>query len=251
VLSAVAAMGTVGLSVFGAAGSAQASTDTQWHLVYRGHSAGLQDAVAISKTNAWAVGTIGGNTPTGPQFMHWNGKAWSVYNIHNITKYQPIAIGASAANNVWAFGENETANPQEYALIFNGSTWTSKLLPEGFMTGEEAVLGPASVWAVTNQPCTITGQSACTVVVHWNGSGRSSATVPGKVLAVDSVGGHAFFYALTDMKFAFNSGSGFGVAFHAVAPIPGSASAWGVGGRGSGNQSPWTTTLVAVNGPLP
>ena len=209
-LGAVTAVMTLGASVFGASGSAMAATDTQWHVAYRGHAAGLYDAVATSKTNAWAVGTTGSGSTQRPQFMHWNGKAWSVYNIHNITKFDPSSVKASAANNVWAFGYNDgdiADNP--YALIFNGSAWRSKPLPEGFQIGEEAVLSPTSVWAVTNQSCTITGQSRCTVLVHWNGSGWSSTTVPGEVVSVDSVGGHAFFLALTNMKF-YSNGLGFG-----------------------------------------
>ena len=56
-LGAVTAMTIVGLSVFGAAGSAQASTNTQWNVAYKGHAAGLYDVTAISKTDAWTVGT--------------------------------------------------------------------------------------------------------------------------------------------------------------------------------------------------
>jgi hypothetical protein len=209
-LGAVTAVMAVGLSVLGAVGSAQASTDIQWHVAYRGHAAGLYDVTATSATNAWAVGITGSGTSIRPQFMHWNGKAWSVYNISNITKFTPTAIGASAANNVWAFGYNDgpiSDNP--YALIFNGSKWTSKKLPEGWEIGKEAVLSPSSVWGVTYQPCTITGQSRCTVLVHWNGVGWTSAKVPGEVVSVDSVGGHAFFLALINMKF-YSSGLGIG-----------------------------------------
>lgn len=67
--------------------------------------------------------------------MHWNGKAWSVYDIHDIAKFVPGVVGASAANNVWAFGLNELAVPKPYALIFNGGTWRSMPLPEGLMWG--------------------------------------------------------------------------------------------------------------------
>src|SRR5215475_2875371 len=207
---AVTAAVAVGLSVFGAAASAQAATEIQWHVVYRGHAAGLYDVTAISATSAWAVGTTGRGSSIRPQFMHWNGKAWSVYNISNITKFTPTSVKASAANNVWAFGYNDgpiSDNP--YALIFNGSRWTSKRLPEGWLIGDEAVLSPASVWGVTNQPCTITGQSRCTVLVHWNGVGWTSVTVPGDVVSVDSVGGHAFFLALINMKFS-STGLGIG-----------------------------------------
>jgi hypothetical protein len=209
-LAAVTAAIAAGLSVFGAPGGAQAATDIQWHLVYRGHAAGLYDVTATSKTNAWAVGTTGSGSSVRPQFMHWNGKAWSVYNISNITKFTPTSIKASAATNVWAFGYNDgpiADNP--YALIFNGSKWTSKPLPEGWVIGDEAVLSPAGVWGVTNQPCTITGQSRCTVLVHWNGVGWTSVTVPGEVVSVDSVGGHAFFLALINMKF-YSTGLGIG-----------------------------------------
>ncbi len=56
---------------------------------------------AISKTNAWAVGTTGSvSAQRHPQFMHWNGKTWSVYNIPNITKFRPTSVKATAPNNV-------------------------------------------------------------------------------------------------------------------------------------------------------
>lgn len=45
--------------------------------------------------------------------------------------------------------------------------------------------------------------------MHWNGSRWSSTTVPGEVKCVASVGGHAFFLALTNMKFS-SSGLGIG-----------------------------------------
>ena len=70
-LSAVTAAIAVGLFVFGAAGSAQAAADIQWHVVYRSHAAGLYDVTAISTTNAWAVGTTGSGSSIRPQFMHW------------------------------------------------------------------------------------------------------------------------------------------------------------------------------------
>lgn len=374
-LGAVTAAMVVGLSVFGAAGSAQAATDIQWHVVYRGHAAGLYSVTATSTTNAWAVGTTGSGSSLHEQFMHWNGKAWSVYNISNIDLFNPVAVEASAADNVWAFGYNDgdiDTNP--WALIFNGSTWTPKQLPAGFVPGVEAVLSPTSVWGISNtQTCTWPGQSECTVVVHWNGTDWSTTMLPGQVQAIDAEDGHAYFLSLTDMKF-YSDGTGFGkpviyepttkwltypgpaglqiinqgadvavesngqrylegeltwgdnpvsfyhgtgastwstisvpasdcppgtsgdcplvinpdltyddadgfwagysahytgtawvntdffgpsfgstwaASFQAVAAIPGSASVWGVGGIGSGDESPWTNTLVAVNGSLP
>src|SRR5262245_51149147 len=74
-LCAITAAVAVGLSVFGVPGSAQAATDIQWHVVYRGHAAGLYDVTATSRTNAWAVGITGSGSSMRPQFMHWNGKA--------------------------------------------------------------------------------------------------------------------------------------------------------------------------------
>ncbi len=196
---------TVGLSVFGAAGSAQAATSFQWNIAYRGHDAGLYDVTATSKTNAWAVGITGSGSSARPQFMHWNGKAWSVESISNISKFAPTAIGASAADNVWAFGYNGgQLDASPYALIFNGRNWTGKQLPDGFQVGEEAVLSPTSVWAATNQACTITGQSRCTLLVHWFGSGWASVKVPGEVVSAVAANGHAYFLALADVKFGAN-----------------------------------------------
>jgi hypothetical protein len=206
-LSALAAAAlAVVLSAFGTAGSAQAAAaPAEWHLVYRGHAPGLNDVTAISKTNAWAVGTTGSGSAQRPQFMHWNGRSWAVYSIHNITKFDPGSVKATAPNNVWAFGDNDgqiADNP--YALIYHGSNeWTSLKLPAGWQVGDEAVLSPTNVWGVTNseQECSVPGSSRCTLLWHWNGTKWSSVAVPGDVESAAAVGGHAFFLALTDMKF--------------------------------------------------
>jgi hypothetical protein len=209
-LGVVTAMATVGLSVFGAVGSAQAATNTQWNVAYKGHAAGLYDVTAISKTDAWAVGTTGSGIGQRPQFMHWDGKAWSVYGIHNITKFSPMSVKATAANNVWAFGYNDgDIDDNPYALIFNGSSWRSMKLPEGFDPAQAVVGSSTNVWGVTNQSCTVTGQSRCTVLARWNGSAWSSVTVGGEVVSVNSVGGHVFFLALINMKF-YSNGLGIG-----------------------------------------
>ena len=212
-LSAVAAAAAaVGLSVLGTAGTAQAATTPVWQLVYRGHAAGLDDVTAISKTNAWAVGTTNGGTSSQrPQLMHWDGHAWGVVNVSNITKFDPTSVKATAPNNVWAFGYNDgVIADNQYALIYHGSNeWSSLKLPDGFQPGMDAVLSPTNVWGVTNQGCE-TGPTSqrCTVLVHWNGSSWSTVTVAGEVTSVTAVGGHVFFLALTNMKFSASLGIG-------------------------------------------
>jgi hypothetical protein len=211
----VAAATAAGLAAFGSAGTARAATGpAQWHLAYRGHAAGLDDVTAVSAADAWAVGVAGTPSTGHPQFMHWDGKAWSVYNISGITKFRPTSVKASAPNNVWAFGYNDAqVDDNPFAVIYHGSNEVTALkLPAGWQVGHEAVLSPTSVWGESNQGCSIAGSSVCTVLWHWNGTKWTSAAVPGQVESVTAVGGHVFFLALTGVKFPANDGlASFGI----------------------------------------
>jgi hypothetical protein len=197
-----AAAAAIGLAAFGPASTADASAlpVPSWHLTYDAHAPALDSVAALSKDNAWAAGTTGSGTGQRPQFMHWNGKSWAVYNISNITKFSPVTVAASAANNVWTFGWNDgnvLTNP--YAIIYHGSNEVSSLkLPASFDPSEVAVLSPTSVWGVATQGCGTGGNDEC--LEHWNGTGWSATDVPGRVISATSVGGHAFFLVLTNVK---------------------------------------------------
>jgi hypothetical protein len=66
----------------------------------------LQDVVAVSSTNAWAVGALATRTSHRTVAMHWNGKAWKIVRSANpSSKYQAFAaVTADSARSVWAVG---------------------------------------------------------------------------------------------------------------------------------------------------
>jgi hypothetical protein len=85
--------------------------------------------VASSAHDAWALGGTTGNDGDGPMGTpvaeHWNGKAWSQYNLPRGVADHIIAASAPAGNDIWAvtqFGG--------YILHWNGKAWSlAKRLP--------------------------------------------------------------------------------------------------------------------------
>lgn len=146
----------------------------------------LLGVVAISTTDAWAVGdfstsaTVNGNRSL---IEHWNGASWSVVPSPNPSTEGDglTAITALGPHNVWAIGSFETNNQGAnlpLILHWNGATWSMVTagLPTGgntFLQGITA-LSPTDIWAV--------GQAGfgSNIELHWNGSTWSvtSASFP-------------------------------------------------------------------------
>jgi len=213
-LGAVAVMAAAAcLAAFGTAGSAQASTSTpEWHLDYRGHAPALTSVTAVTADNAWAVGTTGTGSSLRPQIMHWNGKSWSVYSIHNIDKFQPVSV-QYANGALWIFGYNDgDIDDNPYALIYRGNNvWTSLKLPDQFQPSEAALVGPNDVWGFANTGgnpgCAGSRSTPCSNLEHWNGASWTEVLVDGEVTDLTAVGGHVFILALTGVK----HGSGYNI----------------------------------------
>src|SRR5204863_7431799 len=79
---------------------------SSWHQVQlpptSGSNSTLNDVVALSPTNAWAVGMDGDRTLV----MHWDGTAWtrvpSPTNIYDAFN----SVTAVSANDIWAAGND-------------------------------------------------------------------------------------------------------------------------------------------------
>lgn len=116
----------------------------------------LNGVVAISPTDAWAVGntvdTVSGSfLPDKPIAMHWNGTAWSVATLPNLGGSGLLAsVTANSPTSVWAAGP---ADGTTSVLHWNGTSWTPETTPVGpdgqpVMKGISAVPGSATeVWA--------------------------------------------------------------------------------------------------------
>jgi hypothetical protein len=110
----------------------------------------LKDVVALSPTNAWAVGytdSFGGAASA--VALHWNGTSWSVAPAPALGTLDTIT--ALSATDIWASGTDSTG-----ALRFansHGTSWTTQPAPVAGGTGTPSLTGlaavaPGTVWAV-------------------------------------------------------------------------------------------------------
>jgi hypothetical protein len=133
----------------------------------------LNGVVAISGSNAWAVGDyfVGAETVTLTE--HWNGKSWSGVPSPNVGVGDSLfGVYAVSASNVWAAGGyfNGTAG-RTLIEHWNGKSWSVVSSPN-IGTGSNEVTsirGTSSknIWAVgdavTSYP------TSRTVIMHWDG----------------------------------------------------------------------------------
>ena len=168
-----AALATAGAAALTAATAlpGNAATTAEWRLsAYESSvTGGMNSVVAISRTDAWAVGGIEhGKTPVNnPYVLHWNGAKWSAVTIPGSSGYSSTLVSASSAGNVWVFGTDANDSLNQKLFRYDGSHWHTMSVPEGNL-GNLMVLSATDVWA--------TGQISCvaakciTDVWQWNGS---------------------------------------------------------------------------------
>jgi hypothetical protein len=151
------------LVIPGAAASAAAS-----RAAYTSVSGRLYGVVAISDSDAWAVGL----DPGGSLIMHWNGSAWSQYLT---TPGFFNATAASSARDVWAVGGTNWFSPEQpLAEHWNGSSWKQVATPSpagGGTFGAVTATSPGNAWAVGLAAPGGPGlpSSAAPLIEHWNG----------------------------------------------------------------------------------
>jgi hypothetical protein len=129
--------------------------------------------VAISPTDAWAVGGyfVGASTVTLTE--HWNGKSWSMVKSPNVdTGDQLYSVYAVSATNIWAAGSSYNGVAGQTLIEhWNGKSWSVVPSPNvGAGTNELfSIRGTSAngIWAVgdtvTNYP------TAQTLIEHWTG----------------------------------------------------------------------------------
>ncbi|MDQ2714320.1 MAG: hypothetical protein M3Z08_05380 [Chloroflexota bacterium] len=156
----------------------------------------LNGVVAISPTNAWAVGyafSESSNSEQHPLIEHWNGASWAIVaSPTSGAGGQLSAITALSATDIWAVGYRGTLG---HTLIehWNGNVWAVVQGPnpgrgQNFLTGLAAI-SSNDVWAVgtfSNGISSIAeGQE---LIIHWNGTSWSvvqsaSPGLPGNSLS--------------------------------------------------------------------
>ena len=145
----------------------------------------LNDVVAISGSNAWAVGN--GCYESKTLVEHWDGTKWSIVASPNPTAGVNAlsSVAAISASNVWAVGWH-TSNGAYQTLVehWDGTAWSVVSSPNPNPTSNVLAAVAASsasdVWAVG-----YSGLSS-TLIEHWNGTSWSviaSPALPGSVLS--------------------------------------------------------------------
>jgi hypothetical protein len=140
-----------------------------------GHTTGLTQVAAISRTAAWAIGngTVGGHYAT--VFMRWNGARWRYLTSPAGTGLSGLAV--ISAHDIWVVGTKGGAKFHTVAEHWNGSKWTTVPTPSTFegrtrSSAFSAVGGSSSnnIWAVGWRRYGLHGIDTGTLVEHWDGT---------------------------------------------------------------------------------
>lgn len=149
----------------------------------------LSGVVAITRTDAWAVGSNLAHTIV----MHWDGNTWSLVaspdgvNQNNFLS----AVAALGPADIWAVGNSAPAGSDGVPLVerWNGASWSASggasISGQGYLSSV-AALASNDVWAVGSRIGP--RRSSTTLIENWNGT---------KWRVVPSPNGTSAFNALT------------------------------------------------------
>src|SRR5437867_3739751 len=158
-----------------------ATCGPQWSAVKTPAPVGdeLTDVVAISATDAWAVGASGRVTSQGLT-EHWNGLAWSAVPFQHVGKDTAFyGVSATSSTDVWAVGYFIVrAKSKPLVEHWDGSTWSALMTPElpdpGWFYGVVAI-SSNDVWGVGLQTV---GSEVQPLIEHWDGASWSIVSSP-------------------------------------------------------------------------
>jgi len=154
----------------------------------------LNGVVAVSPSEAWAVGYTGGDPATYTSTTlveHWTGSAWSVVPSPNPSK-DPL-YGANQLNDVRAFAPNDVwaagwqwvpSGSAPLVERWDGRRWRVSKTPNTGFKELHALDGTSSsdIWAVGHTLAIDEGHQS--LAMHWDGS--SWAVVPTPKLPFDN-----------------------------------------------------------------
>ena len=136
----------------------------------------LTGVAAVSRTDAWAIGTdVSGN----PHIVHGSGGVWRdvPFPGSSTAGVTLAAIAASAGVNPWV-AENSPNGP--VLLHWTGSQWASQPAPPGDTSLSTLTVHSASdVWAAGYVPDPADAYQSLVAVSHWNGSAWTTLSTAG------------------------------------------------------------------------
>jgi hypothetical protein len=191
--AALAAAGAVALTVATALPGDAAATN-QWRFsAYESSLTGsMYSVVALSRTNAWAEGTIyhGENPVYSMYVLHWNGAKWSTVTIPGSSGYAASQVSASSASNVWVLGSD--VNGDQKIFRYDGSHWHTVSVPGGSSVGGLLVLSATDAWLMGGISCVDSPKAAAkcvSAVWQWNGGTWLAHPINSSVYSIDASSG--------------------------------------------------------------
>lgn len=150
----------------------------------------LRDVVAVSPSNAWAVGALlhvaGDGLPAGALIEHWDGTQWSI--VPNPAQEQEDSdlwgLSVRSPNDIWAVGsQGSAAGVAPFAEHWDGTAW--HVVPAPATGAQQSFFihvsadAPDDAWAVGSQTAPSGSyEPYVPVVEHWDGTGWHIVTLP-------------------------------------------------------------------------
>src|SRR6266568_3666637 len=155
------------------------NTAKAWHIVpspnVQANYNALNGVVALSTTNAWAVGQESSySNPNQALSEHWNGTSWSI--VPTPTVGTESAFNAVAqipnTNHLWAVGNYLSGGAyQTLTEYWNGNTWSVVASPSPGTNGNGlqgvAAISATNVWAIGSYT---SGNGDLNLIEQWNGT---------------------------------------------------------------------------------
>jgi hypothetical protein len=117
----------------------------------------LNDVVAVSPTDAWAVGDVNSYPkPSEPVIEHWDGRTWNRVTVGGVREGL-YGVTAVSARDAWAVGGKTT-------LHWDGNLWTRVPRARGAYLGAVVAVSARDVWAVGGWR-----DPTRPVATHWDG----------------------------------------------------------------------------------
>jgi hypothetical protein len=157
-------------------------SNSRWSQVPAPSPGGQASLVAVSAdsaSDAWAVGSWDGGEKN--LYLHWDTNSWKqVPGPDNSTLASVAAISPKDALAV-GYTTSRSGSTVTLALRWDGRTWTRTRTPNPGGAGDDELLGVTALsatdaWAVGSS---LDPQATTkTLILHWNGSHWSQASVP-------------------------------------------------------------------------
>lgn len=129
----------------------------------------LDNVVALTARNAWAVGHYGNVVRPRALIEHWNGTEWHRVPLSPAGGWLD-SVAATSTTDVWAVGY---AGGKPLVLHFDGRAWqrvANPAVPRGVLADITAI-SPGDMWAV--------GEADTRMLIeHWNGASWTRVSSP-------------------------------------------------------------------------